>query len=149
MGAVLISSHGELAVPERGPARSRAARASAERAKPAELVGPIEARPCERAGSTASGHGEGRFHFKPRRAGPFPTATAGSLFQADLERQGSRPGTAAGSRPRNGGPARGPSWSSEDDWHSPPRAVRMFLDEDFPMSKEHQRLFWPQVLTEL
>lgn len=45
----------------RGRSADRVARALAERAKPAELVGPVEARPCERAGSTVSGHGEGRF----------------------------------------------------------------------------------------
>ena len=45
----------------RGRSADRVARASAQRAKPAALVGPVEARPCERAGSTVSGHGEGRF----------------------------------------------------------------------------------------
>jgi hypothetical protein len=45
----------------RGRSADRVARELAERAKPAALVGPVEARPCERAGSTVSGHGEGRF----------------------------------------------------------------------------------------
>jgi len=62
------------------------------------------------------------------------------LFRAEL---------GGGISPEDGGPARVPSWSSELSRHSRLAADGMFLDEDRPTSKEHQRLFWPQVLTEL
>jgi hypothetical protein len=53
-----VPSAGQVAAPGRlpgeglgrGHSAARVARASAERAKPAELVGQVEARPCERAG---------------------------------------------------------------------------------------------------
>lgn len=106
---------------------------SAQRAKPAELKGSREARPCERAGSTASGHGEARqvggaSGAGPKGRGEGPCAGGGAC-QAMASLAVFEAGISAEER-RQRRSARRPSCSTEDD--NLARALdgeKRFLDE--------------------